>query len=93
MYTANTMAAAAEAMGMSLPVPPRPRRFPGEGQKSAGKRDAQVIRLLEQDIYPRDIMTKKAFENAITVVMALGGSTNAFLHLIAIAHSVEVELT
>lgn len=93
MYTANTMAAAAEAMGMTLPgSSSTPAISPDKAAEcaAAGK---QVIVLLEQEIYPRDIMTKKAFENAITVVMALGGSTNAFLHLLAIAHSVGVDLT
>lgn len=93
MYTANTMAAAAEAMGMSLPgSSSTPAISPRKAQEceEAGR---TVIELLKQGIYPRDIMTKRAFENAITVVMALGGSTNAFLHLIAIAHSVGVELT
>ncbi|WP_342549954.1 dihydroxy-acid dehydratase [Paenibacillus sp. FSL P2-0089] len=93
MYTANTMAAAAEAMGMSLPgSSSTPAVSPDKaGECAAAGR--QVIALLEQEIYPKDIMTKKAFENAITVVMALGGSTNAFLHLLAIAHSVGVDLT
>lgn len=93
MYTANTMAAAAEAMGMSLPgSSSTPAISPDKAAEciAAGR---QVISLLEQEIYPKDIMTKKAFENAITVVMALGGSTNAFLHLLAIAHSVGVDLT
>lgn len=93
MYTANTMAAAAEAMGMSLPgSSSTPAISPDKAAEcdAAGK---QVISLLEQEIYPKHIMTKKAFENAITVVMALGGSTNAFLHLLAIAHSVGVDLT
>ncbi len=93
MYTANTMAAAAEAMGMSLPgSSSTPAISPDKATEcaAAGK---QVVSLLEQGIYPKDIMTKKAFENAITVVMALGGSTNAFLHLLAIAHSVGVDLT
>ncbi|GBF77076.1 dihydroxy-acid dehydratase [Paenibacillus sp. 598K] len=93
MYTANTMASAAEAMGMSLPgSSSTPAISPDKAIEceAAGK---QVISLLEQGIYPRDIMTKEAFENAITVVMALGGSTNAFLHLLAIAHSVDVDLT
>ena len=93
MYTANTMASAAEAMGMSLPgSSSTPAISPNKSTEceAAGK---QVISLLEQEIYPRDIMTKEAFENAITVVMALGGSTNAFLHLLAIAHSVDVDLT
>ncbi|PWV95898.1 dihydroxy-acid dehydratase [Paenibacillus cellulosilyticus] len=93
MYTANTMAAAAEAMGMSLPgSSSTPAISPNKAVEcaEAGK---QVLALLEKDIYPKDIMTKEAFENAITVVMALGGSTNAFLHLLAIAHSVGVDLT
>lgn len=93
MYTANTMAAAAEAMGMSLPgSSSTPTISPVKALEctAAGER---VIELLEKGIYPRDIMTKKAFENAITLVMALGGSTNAFLHLLAIAHSVNVDLT
>ncbi|WP_028549623.1 dihydroxy-acid dehydratase [Paenibacillus sp. UNC451MF] len=93
MYTANTMASAAEAMGMSLPgssSTPAISPVKAEECAAAGER---VMDLLEKRIYPRDIMTKKAFENAITLVMALGGSTNAFLHLIAIAHSVDVDLT
>ncbi|WP_026674838.1 dihydroxy-acid dehydratase [Alkalihalobacterium bogoriense] len=93
MYTANTMASAAEAMGMSLPgSSSTPAISPNKAIEceEAGKK---AIGLLEKGIYPRDIMTKKAFENAITVVMALGGSTNAFLHLLAIAQSVDVELT
>ncbi|MFA9557598.1 dihydroxy-acid dehydratase [Evansella sp. AB-rgal1] len=93
MYTANTMASAIEAMGMSLPGS---ASNPGESSdKLADCRRAgeAVVDLLRKDIYPKDIMTKKAFENAITVVMALGGSTNAFLHLLAIAHSVDVDLS
>ena len=93
MYTANTMASAAEALGMSLPgSSSTPAISPNKAIEceAAGK---TLINLLEKGIYPRDIMTKKAFENAITVVMALGGSTNAFLHLIAIAHSVQVDLS
>ena len=93
MYTANTMASAIEAMGMSLPSS---ASVPAEDQ---GKRDecvraGQAIRiLLERDIKPRDIMTREAFENAMVVVMAVGGSTNAVLHLIAMARSVDVPLT
>ncbi|MCU9600827.1 dihydroxy-acid dehydratase [Pallidibacillus thermolactis] len=93
MYTANTMASAVEALGMSLPSS---ASHPAESNEkvddvyAAGK---AVYNLLEKGIYPKDIMTKKAFENAITVVMALGGSTNAFLHLLAIAHTVGVDLT
>jgi len=92
MYTANTMASAIEAMGMSLPGS---SSNPAESiEKTADTKAAgvAVIQLLEHDIYPKDIMTKNAFENAITVVMALGGSTNAFLHLIAIAETVGVPL-
>lgn len=93
MYTANTMAAAAEAMGMSLPhTSSTPAISPHKAQEceEAGRR---VVDLLKLGLYPKDIMTKKAFENAITLIMALGGSTNAFLHLPAIAHSVGVDLT
>ncbi|MDQ0720120.1 MULTISPECIES: dihydroxy-acid dehydratase [unclassified Paenibacillus] len=93
MYTANTMAAAAEAMGMCLPGSSSTSAISTNKALECAAAGKQVISLLEQEIYPRDIMTKKAFENAITVVMALGGSTNAFLHLLAIAHSVEVDLT
>ncbi|WP_419888968.1 dihydroxy-acid dehydratase [Paenibacillus xylanexedens] len=93
MYTANTMAAAAEAMGMCLPGSSSTSAISADKALECEAAGKQVISLLEQEIYPRDIMTKKAFENAITVVMALGGSTNAFLHLLAIAHSVEVDLT
>jgi dihydroxy-acid dehydratase len=92
MYTANTMASAIEAMGMSLPGSssnPAIARAKSEECSDAG---IAVVELLRKGIYPKDIMTKKAFENAITVVMALGGSTNAFLHLIAMAHSIEVDL-
>ena len=93
MYTANTMASAVEAMGMSLPYSSSmPATDPGKLEEciQAGR---AVRTLLEQDLKPRDIMTRKAFENAMVIVMALGGSTNAVLHLIAIARSVEVELT
>ena len=93
MYTANTMASAIEAMGMALPNNASRSAIAedkGEESRRAGR---QVVKLLELNLRPKDIMTKKAFENAITVVMALGGSTNAFLHLPAIAHSVGVELT
>ncbi|RLL46768.1 dihydroxy-acid dehydratase [Oceanobacillus piezotolerans] len=93
MYTANTMASAMEAMGLSLPgSSSNPAESPEKvaDTKAAGE---AVYKLLEKGIYPKDIMTKKAFENAITVVMALGGSTNAILHLLAIAHAAEVDLT
>lgn len=93
MYTANTMASAIEAMGMSLPST---ASNPAESQdKKADCKDAgeAVYKLLEKGIYPKDIMTKKAFENAITIVNALGGSTNAVLHLLAIAHAINVDLS
>jgi dihydroxy-acid dehydratase len=93
MYTANTMAAAVEALGMSIPgssSTPAVNDYKESECKQAGE---MVVNLLEKDIYPRDIMTKEAFENAITVVMALGGSTNAFLHLLAISHSAGVDLS
>ena len=93
MYTANTMASAIEALGMTLPYSSStPAEDPGKIDEC--QRAGAAIRvLLEQDIKPRDIMTRKAFENAITVVCALGGSTNAVLHLIAMARSVDVPLT
>ncbi|WP_339227208.1 dihydroxy-acid dehydratase [Oceanobacillus sp. FSL K6-2867] len=93
MYTANTMASAVEAMGMSLPGSssnPAESKEKEEDVKAAGQ---AVYSMLENNIFPKDIMTKEAFENAITVVMALGGSTNAILHLLAIAHAAEVDLT
>ena len=93
MYTANTMASAIEAMGMSLPGSssnPATTEAKLRDVEAAGE---AVLNLLEKKIYPKDIMTRKAFENAITVVMALGGSTNAILHLMAMAHAANVELT
>ncbi|MGL5861442.1 MAG: dihydroxy-acid dehydratase, partial [Phycicoccus sp.] len=93
MYTANTMASVAEALGMSLPgsaaPPATDRRRDGYARKSG----EAVVELLRRGITARDIMTRPAFENAIAVVMAFGGSTNAVLHLLAIAHEAEVELT
>jgi len=92
MYTANTMAAAIEAMGMSIPgSSSNPAESPLKLQDAEASGRA-LMHLLERGIYPKDIMTKEAFENAIAVVMALGGSTNAFLHLIAIAHHIGVDL-
>ena len=93
MYTANTMASAIETLGMSLPYSSSiPAEDPGKLEEcfAAG---AAIRVLLEKDIKPRDIMTRDAFENAMVVVMALGGSTNAVLHLIAMARAVEVDLT
>ncbi|HEX9844574.1 MAG TPA: dihydroxy-acid dehydratase [bacterium] len=93
MYTANTMATAIEALGMSLPFSSSyPAEYPEKADECA--RAGRAIRnLLELDLKPRDIMTREAFENAMVVTMVLGGSTNAVLHLIAIAHSVGVSLT
>ena len=93
MYTANTMASAAEAMGMSLPgsaAPPAPDRRRDGFAKASGE---AVVEMLRRGITARDIMTKEAFEPAIAVVMAFGGSTNAVLHLLAIANEAEVELS
>ncbi len=93
MYTANTMASAIEALGMSLPYS---ASIPAEDPEKLEecRRAGEAVRLLlERDIKPKDIMTRAAFENAIVVVMALGGSTNAVLHLIAMARSVDVHLT
>ena len=93
MYTANTMATAIEALGMSLPYSASiPAEDPDKEKECIAAGDA-ILRLMENDIKPRDIMTRAAFENALTVVMALGGSTNSVLHLIAMARSVEVDLT
>ena len=93
MYTANTMASAAEALGMSLPgsaaPPATDRRRDGFARRSG----VAVVELLRRGITARDILTKEAFENAIAVVMAFGGSTNAVLHLLAIAHEAKVELS
>lgn len=92
-YTANTMASAAEAMGMSIPgsaSPPSADRRRDEMARRAGE---AVVEMLRQGITARDIMTKAAFENAIAVVQAFGGSTNAVLHLLAIAHEADVDLT
>jgi dihydroxy-acid dehydratase len=93
MYTANTMAAAIEALGMSLPYSSSNPALSEEKQQECLAAGAAVRHLMENDIKPSDIMTKKSFENAITVIMALGGSTNAVLHLIAMAKSVEVPLS
>jgi dihydroxy-acid dehydratase len=93
MYTANTMASAIEAMGMSLPYSSSIPAEDPDKIKECHEAAKYVRVLLERDIKPRDIMTRQAFENAMTVVMAVGGSTNAVLHLIAMARSVGVELT
>jgi dihydroxy-acid dehydratase len=93
MYTANTMAAAIEALGMSLPYSSSNPALSEDKQKECLAAGKAVRYLMEKDIKPRDIMTRKAFENAITVIMVLGGSTNAVLHMIAMAKSVDVPLT
>jgi len=93
MYTANTMACAIEALGMSLPYSSSNPALSDDKQKECAAIGEAIKLLLEKDIKPRDIMTSKAFENAITVVMILGGSTNAVLHLIAMAKSVDIPLT
>jgi dihydroxy-acid dehydratase len=92
MYTANTMASAAEAMGMSLPGSAAPPAVDRRRDGFARRSGEAVVELLRRGITTRDILTKEAFENAIAVVMALGGSTNAVLHLMAIAHEAEVKL-
>ncbi len=93
IYTANTMAAAIEALGMSLPYSSSNPAISPEKDAECLAAGKAIKLLLEKDIKPSDIMTRKAFENAITVIMVLGGSTNAVLHLIAIAKSVDVPLT
>ncbi|MBK8162041.1 MAG: dihydroxy-acid dehydratase [Gammaproteobacteria bacterium] len=92
MYTANTMAAAIEALGMSLPYSSSTPAVDARKIEECRRAGAAIRVLLERDIKPRDIMTRAAFENAMVVVMALGGSTNAVLHLIAMARAVDVEL-
>ncbi|MBX9735009.1 MAG: dihydroxy-acid dehydratase [Chitinophagaceae bacterium] len=93
MYTANTMASAIEALGMSLPYSSSNPALSKEKQEECEAAGKAIRLLMEKDIKPRDIMTRKAFENAITLIMVLGGSTNAVLHLIAMARSVDVDLT
>lgn len=93
MYTANTMASAIEALGMSLPYSSSNPALSSEKSKECSEIGSAIQNLLKIDLKPRDIMTRKAFENAITVVMALGGSTNAVLHLIAMARAVDVKTT
>ena len=93
MYTANTMASAIEALGMSLPYSSSNPALSEEKKKECDDAGKAIRILLEKDIKPKDIMTRKAFENAITIVAVLGGSTNAVMHLIAMAHSVDIEIT
>ena len=92
MYTANTMSSAIEALGMSLPDSSAQLAISDEKKLDAKAAGAAVVNLIQKDIKPRDIMTRKAFENAITVVITLGGSTNAVLHLLAMAHTANVKL-
>jgi dihydroxy-acid dehydratase len=93
MYTANTMASAIEALGMSLPNSSAQNAVSPAKLDDCRRAGAAVVNMLKQGIKPLDILTKNAFENAITVVIALGGSTNAVLHLLAIAHAANVKLT
>ncbi len=93
MYTANTMASAIEALGMSLPYSSSNPALSDEKKKECLEAGKAIRLLLEKDIKPSDIMTRKAFENAMTVIMVLGGSTNAVLHLIAMAKAVNISLT
>ncbi|MDH4159449.1 MAG: dihydroxy-acid dehydratase, partial [Actinomycetota bacterium] len=92
MFTANTMASVAEALGMALPGSAAPPAVDRRRDESAFRSGQAVVELLRRGITARDILTKEAFENAIAVVMALGGSTNAVLHLLAIAHEARVDL-
>jgi dihydroxy-acid dehydratase len=93
MYTANTMSSAIEALGMSLPYSSSNPALSEEKKQECVDAGKAIKILLEKDVKPRDIMTREAFENAITIVAVLGGSTNAVMHLIAMAHSVDVEIT
>jgi dihydroxy-acid dehydratase len=93
MYTANTMASAIEALGMSLPNSSAQAAISDDKRQDCQRAGAAVLELLKQDIKPLDIMTKAAFENAITIVIALGGSTNAVLHLLAMANAAQVDLS
>jgi dihydroxy-acid dehydratase len=93
MYTANTMASAIEALGMALPYSSSNPALSQEKSKECHEAGKAIHNLLKLDLKPRDIMTRKAFENAITLVMALGGSTNAVLHLIAMAKAVGISIT
>ena len=93
MYTANTMASAIEALGMSLPNSSAQLAIGPEKRDDCRRAGAAVMNMLQKGIKPRDILTRKAFENSITVCLALGGSTNLILHLLAIAHSAGVELS
>ena len=93
MYTANTMASAIEALGMSLPYSSSNPALSNDKKNECVEAGKAIRVLLEKDIKPSDIMTRKAFDNALTIIMALGGSTNAVLHMIAMAHSIGLKLT
>lgn len=93
MYTANTMASAIECMGMSMPYSSSNPAISEEKQRELKETGKAIKHLLKKDIKPRDIMTKRAFENAITLIMAMGGSTNAVIHLIAMAKAVGINLS
>jgi dihydroxy-acid dehydratase len=93
MYTANTMASAIEALGLSLPNSSAQAAISADKQADAERAGAAVVALVERNLRPRDILTRRAFENAITTVIALGGSTNAVLHLLAMAHAAGVRLS
>ena len=93
MYTANTMASAIEAMGMSLPNSSAQEAVSGEKKTDCQEAGEAVVQLVQRGIRPSDILSKESFENAITIVIALGGSTNAVLHLLAVAHDARVEIT
>jgi dihydroxy-acid dehydratase len=93
MYTANTMASAIEALGMSLPNSSAQAAVSEDKRKDCERAGAAVLELLKNDIKPSDIMTKAAYENAITIIIALGGSTNAVLHIIAMANASKVDIT
>ena len=93
MYTANTMASAIEALGLSLPGSSAQDAVGEEKRADSRRAGEAVVKLVKDGLRPRDILTRKAFENAITVVIALGGSTNAVLHLLAIAKDARVKLT
>jgi dihydroxy-acid dehydratase len=93
MYTANTMASAIEALGMSLPNSSAQNAISKAKKEDCQRAGAAVLAMIDSGLRPLDIMTRKAFENAITVVIALGGSTNAVLHLLAMAHAAKVKLT
>src|SRR6202000_2071665 len=93
MYTANSMASAIEALGLSLPGSSAQEAVGDEKKSDSRRAGEQVVKLVRDGLRPRDILTRKAFENAIAVVVALGGSTNAVLHLLAIAKDARVKLT